>query len=164
MYLYMCFTVVCCYASYSNPSFPCKPTPSGSKFVPSVASGMGAAFGKRPAPGLAFIKNKIKETTSLVKDFNFSSVDDEGQRVTVFPISINLSEVSEKFGQLSVPVICSAVEQELWNQGEVVRLVVVDAKGQPIMDSSETISKFFSYVLFQLHPCSHNGRIYLLMQ
>lgn len=59
---------------------------------------MGAAFGKRPAPGLAFIKNK--KTASLVKDFNFSSVDDEGQIVTVFPIiSINLSEVSEKFGQ-----------------------------------------------------------------
>ena len=63
---------------------------------------MGAAFGKRPAPGLAFIKNKKKKTASLVKDFNFSSVDDEGQIVTVFPISINLSEVSEKFGQLSV--------------------------------------------------------------
>ena len=69
---------------------------------------MGAGFGKRPAPGLAFIKNKKKKTASLVKDFNFSSVDDEGQMVTVFPISINLSEVSEKFGQLSVPIICRA--------------------------------------------------------
>lgn len=121
---------------------------------------MGAAFGKRPAPGLAFIKNKKKKTASLVKDFNFSSVDDEGQVVTVFPISINLSEVSEKFGQLSVPIICSAVEQELRDQGEVVRLVVVDARGQPIMDSSETRSKFFSYNLFHLHPCSHNGFIF----
>lgn len=68
--------------------------------------------------------------------------------VTVFPISINLSEVSEKLGQLSVPIICSAVEQELRDQGEVVRLVVVDARGQPIMDSSETRSKFFSYFCF----------------
>ena len=118
---------------------------------------MGASFGKRSAPGLAFIKNKKKKTANLVKDFSFSSVDDEGQMVTVFPISINLSEISEKFGQLSVPVICSAVEQELRDQGEVVRLMVVDARGQPIMDSSETRSTFFSYLLFQLHPYSHNG-------
>lgn len=159
----MCLTVVCCYASYSNPSFPRKPTPSGSKFVPSGASGMGSAFGKRPAPGLAFIKNKKKKTASLVKDFNFSSVDDEGQIVTVFPISINLSEVSEKFGQLSVPIICSAVEQELWDQGEVVRLVVVDAKGQPIMDSSETRSKFFSYIFVSFAPLQSQW-IYFVIQ
>lgn len=79
--------------------------------------------------------------------------------VTVFPISVNLSEVSEKFGQLSVPIICSVVEQELWNQGEVVRLVVVDARGQPIMDSFETRSKFFSQLLFQLHPYNHSGLV-----
>lgn len=59
---------------------------------------MGVAFGKRPALGLAFVKNKTKKTATLVKDFNFSSVVDERQMVTVFPISINLSEVSEKFG------------------------------------------------------------------
>lgn len=94
-----------------------------------------------------------------MKDFNFSSVDDEGEMVTVFPISINLSELTEKFGQLSVPIICSAVEQELRDQGEVVRLVVVVARGQPIMDSSETRSKFFNYFLFHLHPYSHNGLI-----
>ena len=156
---YICLTVVFVIASYSTPSFPRKPTPSGSKFVPAGPSGMGVGFGKRPAPGLAFIKNKKKKTASLVKDFNFSYVDDEGQMVTVFPISINLSEVSEQFGQLSVPVICSAVEQELQDQGEVVRLVVVDARGQPIMDSSETRSKFFSYFLFHLHPYNHNGLI-----
>ena len=79
--------------------------------------------------------------------------------MTVFPISINLSEISEKFGQLSVPIICSAVEQELRDQGEVVRLMVVDTRGQPIMDSSETRSKFFSYLLFQLHPYGHNRLI-----
>ena len=79
--------------------------------------------------------------------------------VTVFPISIYLSEVSERLGQLSVPIIRSAVEQELRDQGEVVRLVVVDARGQPIMDSSETRSEFFSYILFHLHPCGHNGLI-----
>ena len=112
----MCLTVVCCYASYSNPSFPCKPPPRGSKFVPARVSGMGVAFGKRPALGLAFVKNKTKKTATLVKDFNFSSVVDERQMVTVFPISINLSEVSEKFGQSSVPIICSAVEQELQDQ------------------------------------------------
>ena len=79
--------------------------------------------------------------------------------VTVFPISIILSEISEKFGQLSVPIICSAVEQELRDQGEVMRLMVVDARGQPIMDASETRSKFFSYLLFQLHPYGHNELI-----
>ena len=109
---------------------------------------MGANFGKRPVPGLAFIKSKKKETASLVKDFNFSSIDDEGQMVTVFPIAINLSEISEKFGQLSAPIICSSVEQELLDQGEVVRLVVTDARGQPIMDSSETRSKFLSIFFF----------------
>ena len=140
----MCVTVVCCCVIYSTPTFPRKPTPGQSKFVPAGPSGMGASFGKRPAPGLSFIKNKKKKTASLVKDFNFSSVDDEGQMVTVFPIAINLSEISEKFGQLSVPIICSTVEQELRDQGEVVRLVVVDARGQPIMDSSETRSKFLT--------------------
>ena len=120
---------------------------------------MGATFGKRSAPGLAFIKNKKKKTANLVKDFKFSSVDDEGQMVTVFPISINLSEISEKFCQLSVLIICSAVEQELRDQGEVVRLMVVGTRGQLIMDSSETRSKFFSYLLFQLHPYGHNRLI-----
>ena len=74
---------------------------------------MGAAFGKRPAPGLAFIKNKKKKTASLVKDFNFSSVDDEGQMVTVFPISINLSEVSEIRSLVSCLYQLSVV---LWNK------------------------------------------------
>ena len=77
--------------------------------------------------------------------------------VTVFPISINLSEISENFGQLSVPIICSAVEQELRDQGEVVTLT--DIRGQPTMDSSETRSKFFSYLLFQLHPYGQNRLI-----
>lgn len=112
IYVYL-FIVVCCYASYSTPSFPWKPTPGQSNFVPAGPWGMCATFGKRSAPGLAFIKNKKKKTANLVKDFKFSSVDDEGQMVTVFPISINRSEISEKFGQLSVPIIWSAVEQEL---------------------------------------------------
>ena len=55
----------------------------------------------------------------------------------LFPISINLTEVLERFGQLSVSIVRSATEQELRDQGEV-RLVIVDARGQPIMDSSQT--------------------------
>ena len=77
----------------------------------------------------------------MVKDFTFCSLDEEGQLVLLFPISINLTELAEKFGQLSVSIVCSAIEQELRDQGEVVRLVVVDARGQPIMDSSHTKSK-----------------------
>ena len=61
--------------------------------------------------------------------------------VMLFPISINLTELLERFGQLSVSIVCSAIEQELRDQGEVVRLVVLDARGQPIMDSSHTRSK-----------------------
>jgi len=99
-------------------------------------------FGKRPAPGLSFIKIKKKKTSGLVKDIIFSAVDEEGQMVQLFPISFNLTELSEKFGGLSVPVICGSIEQELREQGEVVRLVVTDARGQPIMDSSQTRSKF----------------------
>ena len=106
--------------------------------------GWVAALEKDQHLVLLLSRTRKKKTASLVKDFNFSSVDDDGQMVTVFPISINLSEVSEKFGQLSVPVICSAVEQELRDQGEAVRLMVVDARGQPIMDSSETRSKFLT--------------------
>ena len=102
----------------------------------------GSDFGKRPAPGLSFIKIKKKKTSGLVKDIIFSAVDEEGQMVQLFPISINLTELSEKFGGLSVPVICGSIEQELREQGEVVRLVVTDARGQPIMDSSQTRSKF----------------------
>ena len=60
--------------------------------------------------------------------------------VMLFPISINLTEVLERFGQLSVSIVCSAIEQELRDQGEV-RLVFVDARGQPIMDSSQTGNK-----------------------
>ena len=52
---------------------------------------MGANFGKRPARGLAFTKNKKKKTASPVEDFNFSSNDDEGQMVAIFPTAINLS-------------------------------------------------------------------------
>ena len=67
----------------------------------------------------------------------------------LFPISINLTEVLERFGQLSVPIVGSAIEQELRDQGEVVRLVIVDARGQPIMDSSQTKSKSL-YNLYEL--------------
>ena len=100
-----------------------------------------AGFGKRPAPGFSFIKSKKKKQMNLVKDFTFSSLDEEGQMVMLFPISINLNELLERFGQLSVSIVCSAIEQELRDQGEVVRLVVLDARGQPIMDSSHTRSK-----------------------
>ena len=113
---------------------------------------MGPNFGKRPASGLAFIKSKKKKTASLVKDLNFSSIDDEGQMMTVSPIAINLREISEKLGQLSVPIICSSVEQDLWDQGEVVRLVVIDARGRPIKDSSETRSKFLSNFFLLTEP------------
>ena len=62
---------------------------------------------------------------NLVKDFTFSSLDEEGQMVMLFPISINLTELLERFGQLSVSIVCSAIEQELRDQGEVVRRVVI---------------------------------------
>ena len=62
---------------------------------------------------------------NLVKDFTFSSLDEEGQMVMLFPISINLTELLERFGQLSVSIVCSAIEQELRDQGEVVRLVLI---------------------------------------
>ena len=78
---------------------------------------------------------------NLVKDFTFSSLDEEGQMVMLFAISINLTELLERFGHLSVSIVCSAIEQELREQGEVVRLVLLDARGQPIMDSSHTRSK-----------------------
>ena len=71
--------------------------------------------------------------------------------------SLNLSEFSETFGQLSVPIICSAVEQEPLDQGEVVKTGSGGCQGQPIMDSSKIRSRFSSYILFHLHPCSHNG-------
>lgn len=90
-------------------------------------------------------KHKKKQASS-VKDFIFSSVDEEGQMYMLFPISINLTEVLERFGELSTSIICSAIEQELRDQGEVVRLVVIDAKGHPIMDSSQTRSKFALYL------------------
>ena len=64
----------------------------------------------------------------------------------LFPISINLTELLERFGQLSVSIVCSAIEQELLDQGEVVRLVVLDARGQPIMDSCHTRSKLLHSV------------------
>ena len=116
-----------------------RPSISGRSRVlsPPVTS---AGFGKRPAPGFSFIKSKKKKQMNLVKDFTFSSLDEEGQMVMLFPISINLTELLERFGQLSVSIVCSAVEQELRDQGEVVRLVVLDARGQPIMDSSHTRS------------------------
>ena len=118
-----------------------RPSISGRSRVlsPPVTS---AAFGKRPAPGFSFIKSKKKKKQmNLVKDFTFSSLDEEGQMVMLFPISINLTELLERFGHLSVSIVCSAIEQELRDQGEVVRLVVLDARGQPIMDSSHTRSK-----------------------
>ena len=65
----------------------------------------------------------------------------------LFPISIRLTEVPERFGQLSVSIVGSAIEQELRDQGEVVRLV--DARGQPIMDSSQTRSESL-YNLYEL--------------
>ena len=117
-----------------------RPSISGRSRVlsPPVTS---AGFGKRPAPGFSFIKSKKKKQMNLVKDFTFSSLDEEGQMVMLLPISINLTELLERFGQLSVSIVCSAIEQELRDQGEVVRLVVLDARGQPIMDSSHTRSK-----------------------
>ena len=61
--------------------------------------GLVLGLGKDQPRVLLFFKNKKKKTASLViKDFNFSSLGDEGQMVTDFSISINLSEVSEKFG------------------------------------------------------------------
>ena len=89
---------------------------------------------------------------NLVKDFTFSSLDEEGQMVMLFPISINLTELLERFGHLSVSIVCSAIEQELRDQGEVVRLVVLDAQGQPIMDSSHTRSKLLYSVYSFLVP------------
>ena len=65
----------------------------------------------------------------------------------LFPISINLTELLERFGQQSVSIVCSAIEQELRDQGEVVRLVVLDARGQLIMDSSHTRSKLVYSVI-----------------
>ena len=105
-----------------------RPSISGRSRVlsPPVTS---AGFGKRPAPGFSFIKSKKKKQMNLVKDFTFSSLDEEGQMVMLFPISINLTELLERFGQLSVSIVCSAIEQELRDQGEVVRLVVLDARG-----------------------------------
>ena len=124
------------------PSLPISRPPSSSRSRfpnPSVTS---TGFGKRPAPGVSFIKAKQKrKQANLVKDFIFSSVDEERQMVMLFPISINLTEVLERFGQLSVSIVGSAIEQELRDQGEVVRLVIVDARGQPIMVSSQTRSK-----------------------
>ena len=64
----------------------------------------------------------------------------------LFPISINLTELLKRFRHLSVSIVCSAIEQELRDQGEVVRLVVVDAQGQAIIDSSHTRSKLVYYV------------------
>ena len=64
----------------------------------------------------------------------------------LFPISINLTELFKRFRHLSVSIVCSAIEQELRDQGEVVRLVVVDAQGQAIIDSSHTRSKLVYYV------------------
>ena len=125
-----------------------RPSISGRSRVlsPPVTS---AGFGKRPAPGFSFIKSKKKKQMNLVKDFTFSSLDEEGQMVMLFPISINLTELLERFGHLSVSIVCSAIEQELRDQGEVVRLVVLDARGQPIMDSSHTRSKLlYSVYLF----------------
>ena len=72
--------------------------------------------------------------------------------VMLFPISINLTELLERFGHLSVSIVCSAIEQELRDQGEVVRLVVLDAQGQPIMDSSHTRSKLLYSVYSFLVP------------
>ena len=105
------------------PSLPISRPPSSSRSrfpSPPVTS---AGFGKRPAPGVSFIKAKQKrKQANLVKDFIFSSVDEEGQMVMLFPISINFTEVLERFGQLSVSIVGSAIEQELRDQGEVVRL------------------------------------------
>lgn len=138
---------ICLFVLIRVSSLPIRrPANSGrSRFLsPPVTS---AGFGKRPAPGVSFIKPKHKKKqASSVKDFIFSSVDEEGQMYMLFPISINLTEVLERFGELSTSIICSAIEQELRDQGEVVRLVVIDAKGHPIMDSSQTRSKFALYL------------------
>ena len=123
-----------------------RPSISGRSRVlsPPVTS---AGFGKRPAPGFSFIKSKKKQM-NLVKDFTFSSLEEEGQMVMLFPILISLTELLERFGQLSVSIVCSAIEQELRDQEEVVRLVVLDARGQPIMDSSHSFFVLRSYQVF----------------
>ena len=43
----------------------------------------------------------------------------------LFPISINLTELLKRFRHLLVSVVCGAIEQELRDQGEVVRLVLI---------------------------------------
>ena len=43
----------------------------------------------------------------------------------LFPISINLTELLKRFRHLSVSVVCGAIEQELRDQGEVMRLVLI---------------------------------------
>ena len=88
---------------------------------------------------------------NLVKDFRFFSLDEEGQMVMLFAISINLTELLERFGHLSVSIVCSAIEQELRDQGKVVRPVALDARGQPIMDSSLTRSKLL-YSVYSFVP------------
>ena len=45
--------------------------------------------------------------------------------VMLFPISINLTELLKRFRHLSVSVVCGAIEQELRDQGEVMRLVLI---------------------------------------
>ena len=43
----------------------------------------------------------------------------------LFPISINLTELLKRFRHLLASVVCGAIEQELRDQGEVVRLVLI---------------------------------------
>lgn len=73
------------------PSFPWVTTNYGmAQGITSWPSKLqGSHFGTRPAPGLSFIKTQKKKTSELVKDFIFSAVDEEGQTVQLFPISIN---------------------------------------------------------------------------
>jgi len=115
---------------------------SGFTALASPASMQG--LGKRPAPGLSFLKVKKKaKAQEIVKDIFYSTVDESGKIEDVFPICLNLTNLAEAFGSLSTHVICSAVEQELRQQGEVVRMTILDVKGKPIMDSTQTKSKFF---------------------
>ena len=48
-----------------------------------------------------------------------------------------------------------AAEQEFCEQGEVVRLVVTEARGQPIMDSSQTGSTFLRAIMIDMHISSN---------
>ena len=49
-------------------------------------------------------------------------------------------------------IVCSTIEQELKDQGAVSRLIVIDPRRHPIMDSSQTI--YYSYLSLFLRVLS----------